>query len=67
MKPIEETHPSLKGKEGGYNELADTIASDDVQEYTVDKQVVKEAIAEVRRIFGPTNPTLDMLLKELKL
>jgi len=49
MKSIEETHPSLKGKENQIDIGRDpifkyTIDIEDVQKHTVDKQVLRELL-----------------------
>ena len=68
MKPIEETHPSLKGKEYEYCRECDLFSREDIQEHTIDKEKVREAIAstKVHIIIGwVINP--DELLKRLGL
>jgi len=84
MKPIEETHPSLKLKEVivSFNiesfdnkwktedhVMVSLITSDDVQEHTIDKAVLKEAMIKVSKMYGgyTGDDALIRLSKELGL
>jgi nitrous oxide reductase len=71
MKPITETHPSLKGQlkqiyddEGNY--WGEMFFKDDVQEHTIDKAKLKEAMEKVLKQSGDEVDYHRQLKKELE-
>lgn len=51
MKPIEETHPSLKHWQKGLNQWVSQGIIFDVQEHTIDKQKVRKFIQAIENDF----------------
>lgn len=78
MKPIEETHPSLKGRGKWIENLNDSVNLGDnwyqeliIQKHTIDKQIVRDIIVNRINKFlklghkGYTVSELKSLLKEM--